>query len=106
MKPTLNEEIGMSQEGIDYVNSLEVKEPEKIDAIEAAIKCIKESEFNPNHIRFHDGKELTELFCDSIKNNIPDELERIRIRQQARNAWIFVFLIILITVIVNYYGGK
>lgn len=46
MKSKLNEEIGMSTQGIDYVNSLEVKEPiieKKID--DAFIKITPKGEY-------------------------------------------------------------
>lgn len=72
MKPTLNEEIGMSQQGIDYVNSLEVKH----ETMVCALKLIHE-----------DNKK---------------EIEQQRIRKQARNAWICVFVIIILTVILNW----
>lgn len=72
MKPTLNEEIGMSQQGIDYVNSLEVKH----ETIVCALKLIKE-----------DNKK---------------ELEQQRIRKQARNSWICIAVILILTLILNW----
>lgn len=73
MKPTLNEEIGMSQQGIDYVNSLEVKHKLVSQDIDAWRK-----EFRKEHY------------------------EKLRIRKQARNAWICIFVIIILTVILNW----
>lgn len=71
MKPTLNEEIGMSQEGIEYVNSLEVKDPIK------------------------------------LRPEFPkDRIEKQRIKKEARNNLIFVAIVLIIVLIVNYYGGK
>lgn len=83
MKPTLNEEIGMSQEGIDYVNSLEVK----YDCIEleTSAKKVLESMGELSH---------------TIK-----EIENQRIKRQGRNALICVLIIIVITFITNYFNN-
>lgn len=72
MKPTLQEEIGMSVQGIEYVNSLEVKEPEF---------CITE-----------------EILNNSAKNDIPallKQLERERVANEARNSWIWIVISII-----------
>lgn len=87
MKPTLNEEIGMSRQGINYVNSLEVKEYAEVPKTP-----IRNTNFMLNE----------DIEMKALYNNIPEEMERIRIRKQARNAWICIFVIILITVIVNW----
>lgn len=79
MKPTLNEEIGMSQQGIDYVNSLEVVKPE-----------------------FPNDRYEKQLFCNSVKNNIPEEIEKQRIKKEALNNLIFVAIVLIIVVIVNW----
>lgn len=84
MKPTLNEEIGMSKQGIDYVNSLEVKEPKFEKPL---IKL---------NIETHD------LHYEKISTS--EILERQRIKRQGRNALIFVLIIIAITFITNYFN--
>jgi hypothetical protein len=67
MKPTLNEEIGMSKQGIDYVNSLEVKDPIK------------------------------------LRPEFPkDRIENQRIKKEARNNLIFVAIVLIIVLIVNW----
>lgn len=95
MKQTLNEEIGMSQQGIDYVNSLEVKihEPPRQKP-----RIIKENEV-PKIPAF---KIDYDTATKALYNNIPEEIEKQRIRKQARNAWICIFVIIAITVILNW----
>ena len=67
----LNEEIGMSQKGIDYVNNMEVKH---------------------EHV----------VVDWNIKPKQKNSLENERIRKQARNAWICIAFIILVTVILNW----
>lgn len=64
MKPTLNEEIEMSTKGIDYVNSLEIKEPE--------IYKRQTPESNTSIM------DLS-LYAKSISNNIPKTAKRYRI---------------------------
>lgn len=93
MKPTLNEEIGMSQQVIDYVNSLEVKNYENITPTEQDVinACKRQVEDTYSYY--------------GVKNNShkkAKESEQQRIRKQARNAWICVFVIILLTVILNW----
>lgn len=92
MKPTLNEEIGMSQQGIDYVNSLEVKHDDlstiyhkALKNTDTGFKYLNNAEENDMHIEKHNKF-----------------IEHQRIRKQARNAWICVFVIILLTVILNW----
>ncbi|MNL65912.1 hypothetical protein D3C87_1903080 [compost metagenome] len=84
MKPTLNEEIGMSQEGIGYVNSLEVKEPKFEKPL---IKLNIET-----HYLYYEKISASEI------------LERQRIKRQGRNALICVLIIIAITFITNYFN--
>lgn len=85
MKPTLNEEIRMSKKGIEYVNSLEVKEPK----LEAPV-------FNVSY----------GVAMKAIKNDLPtvEEMERQRIKRQGRNALICVLIIIALTFITNYFN--
>lgn len=87
MKPTLNEEIGMSKQGIDYVNSLEVKD--------CQTEIPKTPIRNTNFI-------LNEDVCmKALKNDIPDYIESQRIKRQGRNALICVAIIIIVTLIVS-----
>lgn len=80
MKPTLNEQIGMDQKGIEYVNSLEVKDP--------AFECSHETAMK------------------AIKNDLPTitEIEKQRIKKQTQKVWALVFfaIIIIVTLIVNH----
>lgn len=101
MKPTLNEEIGMSQQGIDYVNSLEVKEPIfKEDFEKLCDKYnVPKNELDLKAITFNLSNDTV---MKAIHNDIPKLIEQQRIRKQARNAWICVFVIILLTVILNW----
>lgn len=87
MKPTLNEEIGMSQQGIDYVNSLEVKEEVYIPETP-----MRDTNFILNEY----------AYIKAIKNNIPEEIKKERIRKQARNNLIFVAIVLIIVLIVNW----
>jgi len=58
MKPTLNEEIEMSSKGIDYVDSLVPKDK---NVIQAAINQVKDSKYNPNYVKYHDGEKWVEI---------------------------------------------
>ena len=82
---SLNEEIGISEQGVDYVNSLEVKEPE-----------LEAPAFSVSY----------EVAMKAIKNDLPtvEEMERQRIKRQGRNALICVLIIIAITFITNYFN--
>lgn len=73
-RKTLNEEIGMSQQGIDYVNSLEVKD--EYHVIENAFKGFQE--------------------------NYDKSKEKQRIKKEARNNLIFVAIVLIIVLIVNW----
>lgn len=82
MKPTLNEEIGMSKQGIDYVNSLEVVSEDVL-------------------------KNAPEGWQDAMENNISEymaEIENQRIKRQGKNALICVLIIIALTFITNYFN--
>lgn len=84
MKPTLNEEIGMSQEGIDYVNSLEVKKPIYHPT--------------PNYPK---GGVINK----KVGEFIPDtEYEKQRIKKQSQKVWAYVFVAIVI--IVTYFLNR
>lgn len=84
MKPTLNEEIGMSKQGINYVNSLEVKEPE-------FEKPLIDSYFEEHALNYE-------------KVSLSEIIERQRIKKQKRNALICVLIIIALTFITNYFN--
>lgn len=125
MKPTLNEEIGMSQEGIEYVNSLEVKEPTIVNVIDAAMDQIKKHGYSPRYVKYFDGEKWVEAYSEelvipktttkytrttlnyetamrAIKNNIQEEIEKQRIKKEARNNLIFVAIVLIIVLIVNW----
>jgi len=86
MKPTLNEEIGMSQEGIDYVNSLEVKESEIISQ------------------RIETNKKLNAILSDPKTHDFMRYIDNQRIKKQLQKVWAFVFVVIVI--IVTYFLNR
>lgn len=85
MKPTLNEEIGMSQEGIDYVNSLEVKESENISK------------------RIEANKKLNAILNDPKTHDFMRYVDNQRIKKQSQKVWGFVFatIVIIVTYFLN-----
>lgn len=85
MKPTLNEEIGMSQEAIDYVNSLEVKESENISK------------------RIDTNKKLNAILNDPKTHDFMRYVEKERIKKQSQKVWscVFVAIIFIVTYFLN-----
>lgn len=81
MKPTLNEEVGMSQEGIDYVNSLEVK---------------FDNEQFSNAV--NNACQSFDKLGTSIKL-----AEKQRIQKQSQKVWscVFVAIVIIVTYFLN-----
>lgn len=84
MKITLQEEIGMSEKGIDYVNSLEVKDPKHLN-------CEQDLKDTP---------KFDPCIYDTIKLF---HQEQRRINKQSGIVWccVFVFLIVFITWYLN-----
>lgn len=102
MKPTLNQEIESSKKGIDYVNSLV---PTNNDVIGSVIEKIKDSEYSPNYVKYHDGEKWVEVYSDSetvftkqqmidlgISNNIPEEIEKFRKVQEMRKTQLDIYI--------------
>lgn len=110
MKPTLNEEIGMSKQGIDYVNSLEPSDDDAFRCAEEAVKTyidsieVKEPEVQRKYSERNTSITDLSTYSKSISNNIPEEMEQQRIKRQGRNALIFVLIIIALTFITNYFN--
>ena len=50
--------IESSQKGIDYVDSLV---PKDSDVIGAVTDLIKDSEFTPSYVKYHDGEKWVEI---------------------------------------------
>lgn len=74
MKPTLKEEIEMSIKGIDYVNSLEEKDPYSMKTNEIGLSW-----------------EIAER---AMKNNIPDQFERLKNKKHFNPFILFIYVII------------
>lgn len=89
MKPTLNEEIGMSYEANQYVSSLIVKDEEYLSVLKHIESLDSETRLN---------LKASDLSYEKINNHN----ELVRIRKQARNSWICIAVILILTLILNW----